>query len=258
MITGSENLIEWLNLNKTPYWTIYNASAAKSTDSKVMQTPQTNNYELSDSIDLFRQFCKVVGNQGRYYIVAKQDNDLTQTKKGVYQDYFEIQGGAQAHVASTQVAHTAPSLSDDQIQNLINNKVAERLEAIERERELKELRQKVKDLEPSLLESRIGSLITTVQPFLPAIMAKMGFAPASMPAIGNTTQIHSSTQTLDTMPQEQNPELEKDITQLTDDQEKLEWAVGVLLHYSDVNMLVKLADAVRKKPSLVQTVNAFL
>lgn len=259
MIIGSENVIEWLKLNNTPYWTVYNTGTGRNVDSKVIQTPMDkNNYEMSSSIDLFSRWCKLAGSNGRYYIVAKQDNSEANTKKGVFQDYIEIQAApVEQAVAGTNYA---PSISMDEIEAQISKRVSESLQRIETERELKELRQKVKELEPSMLESRIGSLITMVQPFMPAIMAKMGLAPTGAPSIG-TTQIHTSTQTPETMTLEANEtdaELDRDITTLIEDQEKLEWAVGILLHYSDVNMLVKLADAVRKKPSLVQTVNAFL
>lgn len=165
-MVGKENLFAWIKANNTPYWTLYNSTS----NAKLAESPDTDNYGLEESINNLDTFLGFLGNKGRYYIVAKQTPDGT--KKGVFKTSFEL---AQSQQPTAQL----PGMYGigGNIDEVVEKRVKEAVEKYQLKHQLDMLTEKFNMLskeaeegKESTFEKVLTKAIGKIEPFLPQMM----------------------------------------------------------------------------------------
>lgn len=229
MVTGKDQILKYLDLNKCPYWRLFNFQGTNliaQTEESPEQTIEAARAEL-DAI------LSVTGG-GQYMLEAWESKDQ---KKGRYKTQFEIPG---THPHSAGIgAISAPSQAVDvraEIEKALHlERLSNKIETLTAENAAKDAR--IKELEAEI-DSSSARIQKRIEPWLPAIMQGFGFKSEGSAAVTGSGS-ESAT-----------PE----------EAARLEKAFGKWQDYeTDVIVIVeKIANMAATNPSMYQTARGLL
>jgi hypothetical protein len=234
MITGENNLIEWLKFNNCPFWRLSTGEKGNII-AAYWDTDQSNS--LADGIVKFQQTAKML-NPGTYFVSARykglNDNSLFKT-------HFILQKDGQIGGFSPMQQSV---LSNEDIDSKIAGAVMKAQEDWRKEqlineqaKQIDELKKKNKELDDELGSFNIGRIFTRIEPFLPHITKALNLD-AVAPAVGGPIK-----------PQQNNT------APTANDQERLENAIETIAKNDDmvVDTMEAIARLAKDKPEEFET-----
>lgn len=260
MISGKEPLFEWIELNECPYWTLYMAS---NTNQKIATSEEREGQSVKDTIARLEKVLDLHNAGVRYYIVIRQQISTT-SQAGVFKTYFELpKSGTQQQGAEAPANIAGYPLNGQNIDEVINQRVTAALSEYQLRQELAEAKARIKELEPNLLDNRIGKVMDNLGPYIPSIMESMGMkaAPKAQIAVagaGTQSQTQTNEQTMTDEQIKKMESLKKMGDDKLDETQKIELAIMLFLKHSDSDFLLKIARSVDNDPGLINKVKLFL
>lgn len=243
MILGIKNVITWIEFNQAPYWKIH----SKGNTLDVIAQIQKETISLEESKEELQKMLQIL-SPGTYAILSRKQNSTSDTKSGIYKETFSIHSHDTLHspqnVAGTPIA-TTPEID---IEAKINERVEQILSKKAQEEEIKQLRERNKELEARSFSSHVGHAVGALSPYIPAIMAKLGIAatPGQIGKIENQNNTKMATENTASV-------------ELNSDEKRIEKALETLFaNGCTVEDLELIANAIQDKPSLLNTVRNFL
>ncbi len=152
MIIGIEKVVEWLKMNKTPYWQI----RKNEKSSVIIPSSQSEGLSITESADYFRQALNMLG-PGHYFIMTYHNADDKKSPAGWLRTAIQV-GEEGSQVAG--FGNVAGSITEQ---------VAAGIEQYRKDQELTELKQQVLEL-----DNVITRAISRAEPYIPAIMEGLG------------------------------------------------------------------------------------
>lgn len=172
MIVGAENIKSWLKFNDCRFWRISKGEKSNLVF-EFWDDDKNSNATVNDALTAIDEAFGLL-HSGTYFIVATGD---TKNQRNWKQTYFEHKGNSSAEVAG--IGKT-PTLSTENIDDLINDRVKKILEERDKEARIKELetelaeyRQKDTSRTDALISS-IGMLKPYIEPLMSGIVSKLG------------------------------------------------------------------------------------
>jgi hypothetical protein len=86
MVKGKENIMQWMRLNNTPFWKLFNAAKTM----RFSESPQEETLTIEGSINLLSERLELLGG-GQFFIEAWETKGQTKERK---QALFEIAGAS--------------------------------------------------------------------------------------------------------------------------------------------------------------------
>lgn len=229
MIEGIEALCGWMEIHQCPFWKIFYSTKG----SQFLAANDTTNDIGQAIVRLRSAFDKF--SEGRYIIVCREELESNK-QKGLAETIFIHT--KQGNSSPNAVQHIAPAISEDHIEKRVTEaldkfKTELRIKDLERERD--ELKQELKEIQPTLLQNRFAAILPELKPYIGGIMEKIGVAKQS------TSLAVSGI----------DPEIENAPSETSDDQTRLQNALELWSEADPdgfINLIEKLAHFAHEKP----------
>ncbi len=152
MLIGRDKVVEYVRLNKSPLWDIRKTDGAAI----IVPGPQEDGVNLEESLERLETALELLG-PGVYHITCKPSKNTN--SKHLLKSNFKVplEEGLPGHRQQPAIG----MLSEEEVER----RVQEKLRAAEQERELKELREQMQEL-----DNGMNRFLTRLEPYLPAII----------------------------------------------------------------------------------------
>jgi hypothetical protein len=167
MITGNDNIFNWMRINGNPYWTLRDQKGDKSRP--IAESEKTPSLGMEESISRLKQVFAMKGNRGQYYIITRPSQDFNSTRD-IYQDYVELgEAAGQQNSVSGMGVTGGHYLTKESLQE----ELKKAREDWEKEQHIKKLEEEINELKSNKKSSTMEAFIGKIEPYMPQILGAL-------------------------------------------------------------------------------------